>query len=549
MIEVLDNAIDIVDRLPVAALVSEPESHRIVYLNKVAKDYFQVDEIRQDLTSMELLALQGEELNWYLSTSLSPQVEKFQIIHAASQLPYPVILDCCIIQVEQKQFRLDTINPKNYKDIPEYNLYSYTFERSVNRLETLYRHNASLDENVNDILDLVLYVYAGDRAFVYELDEDLCCTVDLYERYRKGFEGYNEKYKTLDAGSVQFLLDKLETGEAYTAVTEEKTDTLMRRRMEQGLVIRNIVCPFTIRSGMKCFLCIDNPRRFWEMHSFLKYASYLLANDFHTNKIQGHLNASYLLNKSLSDNDESLVKIYLFGGFEVQTSKGLLQDGSFRSPQVCALISLLLNRKRMLSIYEISEAIWPEQIIDNPYNHIKNVVFRARKALDAICTEPLIEARDGTYVINHKLNIWVDAEEFERLCQKASNVNLPVEQRLELYQRAFHLYRGSMLPFLEPELWLLTRVNYYQILYTNMINDYLRLLIDQDKYTKAFSVASTAIAIEPSNFEIYGILLASLLQNNHDDLARKYYQKISARLAKSQKESFRRMWNELLENR
>lgn len=543
-------AAEFIEQLPVAAIISDIESHQIVYLNTIAREYFHETGSAADLTSIELLKLHGEDLEWYLSVTPSLQIEKFQDIYADCKLPYPVILDCCAIQHEGKIFRLDTINTKSYEEISEYNIYSYAFERSVNKLEKLYKGNASLDENISDILDLVLYVYAGDRAFVYELDEDLCCTVDLYERCRKGFEAYNEKYKTVDKNVIEFLMSRLENGEAYTAVTEENEDDIIRQRMEEGLVIRNMSAPFTCRSGLKCFLCIDNPRRFWHMDSFLKYASYLLANDLHTNKIQGHLEASYLLNKSLTDTNENLVKIYMFGGFEIQTSNGLLQDGSFRSPQVCSLISfLLLNRKRMLSIYEISDAIWPDQIIDNPYNQIKNVVFRARKALEGVCKVPLIEAKDGTYTINNNLDIWIDTEEFERLYKKAGRKDLPTEQRLSLYQRAFQLYRGGMLPFMEPELWLLTRINYYQILYTNMINEYLQLLSDNDKYMEAFSVASTAIAIEPSNFDVYGILLESLLKNNHDDLARKYYQKISIHLAKNQKEQFRQMWNDLNENR
>jgi len=239
----------------------------------------------------------------------------------------------------------------------------------------------------------------------------------------------------------------------------------------------------------------------------------------------------------------------MFGGFEIQTPNGILQDGSFRSPQVCALIAfLLLNQKRILSIYEISEAIWPNQIIDNPYNQIKNVVFRARKALEGVCDKSLIEANEGTYAINSKLDIWLDIEEFERLCKKASNEELPDEQRINLYQQAFKLYRGGMLPFLEADLWLLTRINYYQILYTNMVNEYLNLLTENNRYTEAFAIASTAIGIEPTNFEAYNILIQSLVRNNHYDLARKYYQKISRRMAKNQREQFCLFWKDLIED-
>lgn len=82
-----------------------------------------------------------------------------------------------------------------------------------------------------------------------------------------------------------------------------------------------------------------------------------------------------------------------------------------------------------------------------------------------------------------------------------------------------------------------------------MVNKYVQLLSEKNRYTEAFSIASTAISIEPSNFDIYNILLGSMLKNNHDDLARKYYQKIYTRLSKNQKEQFRQMWKNLNENR
>lgn len=533
------------DALPVAAIVSNVKNNRIVYLNKAAKSYFKISEIDDKLTCQELLKLEGEDLKWYENVNLTSNIERFQVIYQNKNIPYPVLLDSSVLEYDGYQARLDVINTKNYDMIPDYNLYSNVFESSVNRLEKLYNSDMGLEGNIYQILDLVLYAYGGDRAFIYELDEELGCTVDLYERCRKGFMPYNDKYKSLDIITINNLMFKVKEYGFYSAVTEEMPESIIRDRMVDGLVVRNMGTQFPLRSGINCFLSIDNPRRFWEKSTFLKYAAFLLANEVHINKIQGYLDASYLLNKTINT-ETNRIKIYMFGGFEIQTSKGILQEGSFRSPQVCVLISfLLMNRRRMLSIYEISNALWPGQVLDNPYNQIKNVVFRARKALEGVCEKPLIEAGGGTYFINREVDVWVDTEEFERLCRKASREDIPTEQRLSLYDQAFLLYRGSMLPFMEPELWLLTTINYYQILYTQMTNEYVKLLSKTGEFTRAFAVASETLNIEPSNYEIYSILLESLIENNHEELARKYYQQIYVHLSKKQKEHFRQIWKRL----
>ena len=533
------------DALPVAAIVSNVKNNRIVYLNRAAKSYFKISEIDDKLTCQELLKLEGEDLKWYENVNLTSNIERFQVIYQNKNIPYPVLLDSSVLEYDGYQARLDVINTKNYDMIPDYNLYSNVFERSVNRLEKLYNSDMGLEGNIYQILDLVLYAYGGDRAFIYELDEELGCTVDLYERCRKGFMPYNDKYKSLDIITINNLMFKVKEYGFYSAVTEEMPESIIRDRMVDGLVVRNMGTQFPLRSGINCFLSIDNPRRFWGKSTFLKYAAFLLANEVHINKIQGYLDASYLLNKTINT-ETNRIKIYMFGGFEIQTSKGILQEGSFRSPQVCVLISfLLMNRRRMLSIYEISNALWPGQVLDNPYNQIKNVVFRARKALEGVCEKPLIEAGGGTYFINREVDVWVDTEEFERLCRKASREDIPTEQRLSLYDQAFLLYRGSMLPFMEPELWLLTTINYYQILYTQMTNEYVKLLSKTGEFTRAFAVASETLNIEPSNYEIYSILLESLIENNHEELARKYYQQIYVHLSKKQKEHFRQIWKRL----
>lgn len=536
---------NILDALPVAAVVSHSKSHEILYMNKTARAFFGAVDINNGLTCPELFSLDGDDLVWYNNVNLTSNIERFQVIYEKKNVSYPVILDSSILDLDNEPVRLDVINTINYDSIFDYNMYSYVFERSVNRLEKLYNSDMGLEGNIDQILDLVLYAYAGDRAFIYELDNELGCTVDIHERCRKGFLPHNDKYKSLDDATISNLMHSVEQYGFYSAITDEMPESIIRERMVDGLVVRNMGTQFPLRSGMNCFLTIDNPRRFWNKSTFLKYAAFLLANEYHINKIQGYLNASYLLNKTVNIGTNR-VKIYMFGGFEIQTAKGILQEGSFRSPQVCVLISfLLMNRRRMLSIYEISNALWPGQVLDNPYNQIKNVVFRARKALEGVCEKPLIEAGGGTYFINREIDVWVDTEEFERLCRKASHEDIPIEQRLSLYDQAFLLYRGSMLPFMEPELWLLTTINYYQILYTQMANEYVKLLSKTGEFTKAFSVASETLNIEPSNYEIYSILLETLIENNHEELARKYYQQIYVHLSKKQKEHFRQIWKRL----
>lgn len=152
------------DALPVAAIVSNVKNNRIVYLNKAAKSCFKISEIDDKLTCQELLKLEGEDLKWYENVNLTSNIERFQVIYQNKNIPYPVLLDSSVLEYDGYQARLDVINTKNYDMIPDYNLYSNVFERSVNILEKLYNSDMGLEGNIYQILDLVLYAYGGDRA-------------------------------------------------------------------------------------------------------------------------------------------------------------------------------------------------------------------------------------------------------------------------------------------------------------------------------------------------------------------------------------------------
>lgn len=102
-------------------------------MNKAAKSYFKISEIDDKLTCQELLKLEGEDLKWYENVNLTSNIERFQVIYQNKNIPYPVLLDSSVLEYDGYQARLDVINTKNYDMIPDYNLYSNLFERSVNR--------------------------------------------------------------------------------------------------------------------------------------------------------------------------------------------------------------------------------------------------------------------------------------------------------------------------------------------------------------------------------------------------------------------------------
>ncbi|MEG1758416.1 MAG: BTAD domain-containing putative transcriptional regulator [Oscillospiraceae bacterium] len=535
----------IMDQIKLAVILSETETHEVIYLNSVAAERYGLSKTPSGFISYELLGLDGADLDWYLNATLSRDVSRFQPIFLDGRFGFDVVLDSTYTMYCGRLVRYDAINVQDSIENFDYISYADVFSSTVERLEHIYKGVDQLEQNIDDVLDAVLYTYAADRAFIYEVDSELSCAVDIYERCRTGYESKNDKYKSLYPQTVELLLARLEVGESYSIVTNKEKDDFNRTRLEDANVWLNMAAPFSKRSGIKCFLCVDNPRRFFGHTSFLQHASSLLATDMYTNKMSDHLAASQLLNKLNGDISDDNVKIYLLGRFELLTSMGVQTGSGFSSSQCCTLfIYLLSNRKRVVSVREIAEALWPDQLLDNPYNMVKSVVFRTRKALDGICAKPLIIAANGTYMINPELNIWLDTEEFEKLCRQAASATLPDEARLRLYKQAMSIYRGGMLPSFEAEMWLLARISYYQLLYIDMVNGYIECLNELGDYQAMFSVVAQATVIEPGEPEIHLKLIEALMKKGRYELAKKYFSKAEQYFTPQQKLHFRQLWAE-----
>ncbi|HHT17919.1 MAG TPA: hypothetical protein GXZ77_09480 [Papillibacter sp.] len=190
--------------------------------------------------------------------------------------------------------------------------------------------------------------------------------------------------------------------------------------------------------------------------------------------------------------------------------------------------------------------LWPDQLIDNPYNMVKGVAFRVRKILDSICPDKLVIAKSGTYAINDKLTIIMDIESFDRLCDKIHSARISAAEKQYLYEKALSIYRGDMLPNYESEIWLIAWIGYYQIKYLEILKEYLKLLQETEQYSKIFEVVSNVLSIGYADGEIYEVLIETLLKQNKLEMAKSYYMRVEKFLTTEQRRNFISSWNDYI---
>jgi len=421
-------------------------------------------------------------------------------------------------------------------------LYPVLFESYYMHIESGYHGIDLPEENIRDCLTASLELYDADRAFILELDEELDACQYLYSKMREGYGGPDGDavdqmlFSSLFSGIIKKGEPfKFET-EALKAAYPAEYDWLAARGIENVSAV-----PFTTRTELVAFFGVYNVRRFFDRTSFLSLSTKALSNEIRALRMRQLVSAAKHNSPELSDDD---VVVKLFGGFEITTNIGSIDFTDLSSVQ-CGrfLLYLLKNRNRTIPIREIAEILWPDQLIDNPYNMVKGVAFRVRKILENICPHKLVVAKSGTYALNDALTIILDVESFDKTCDRVRSSKLSSIERLQIYENALRIYKGDMLPNYESEIWLLGWVGYYQIKYLEILKEYLALLRETEQYAKIFEVVSNVLSVGYEDGEIYEVLIDALVKQNKFELARSYYTRVEKLLSPERRRHFIEFWN------
>lgn len=523
--------------------VSDYKTGIVIFLNKYAKNHFGFNGVPPKLKCTELLTTDERTRRDFIDIPLETGAVITKFVPTLCDLPWPVILESVRLPHDGKSIRVDIVRQIVADDNNSDSLYTMLFESAYLHLESSYHSTDFPESNIQECLSVTLMLYEADRAYILEKDEELDACQYLYTKTRDGIVSLEDEAVDMMLFSNLFS-DVIVKGEPFVFTTEDLKDT--HPTEYEWLKTRNIFnamgVPFTTRTQMVAFYCVNNVRRFWEKTSFLGLSTKTLFNEIRAIDMFRLSKASKNKTQELADED---VLIRLFGGFEIITSNGALDFADFSSVQCSRfLLYLLKNRNRTIPVREIADILWPDQLIDNPYNMVKGVAFRVRRILDSICTDKLVISKSGTYAINDKLTIIVDVDSFDRLCGKIHSQKLSTYEKQYLYKKAINLYKGDMLPNYESEIWLLGWISYYQIKYLEILKEYLALLQEMGEYGKIFEVVSNILSVGYADGEIHEVLIDALLRQNKLEMAKSYYIRVEKYLTTEQRKSFVTSWND-----
>ena len=160
--------------------------------------------------------------------------------------------------------------------------------------------------------------------------------------------------------------------------------------------------------------------------------------------------------------------------------------------------------------------------MENPYNSIKNVVYRLRKTLACIGLRDLIQASHGTFTLNPNYTIFTDVERFDDACKRIDNSSGPAILQA-LYESIIGLYRGSLLPRYDFYHWLMPKTLYYQNKFLHYMKRYLSMLYREKNYLRVQELSMDLLSIDMYESEVHYYLIKAMFMSGSKTLSQIYF--------------------------
>lgn len=223
---------------------------------------------------------------------------------------------------------------------------------------------------------------------------------------------------------------------------------------------------------------------------------------------------------------EHRLDVYFLGQFKVVLdNKYELTYESIGSLKNAKLLAYLLkNHNIKLSSQEIQNIMFSDDSSSNPANALKALVYRLRTILRKMFGDgvDIIISGNSTYYINPEIEINLDTDQFDRLISMSEKTD-DCEKRISFFENAIELYRGTFLPMLSDEQWVIISSTYLESTYMTSVVFLLKKYLEREQYDLIEKLSTEALSYDGLNENLHYYLIKSLIKQNKISIAKQHY--------------------------
>ncbi len=235
-----------------------------------------------------------------------------------------------------------------------------------------------------------------------------------------------------------------------------------------------------------------------------------------------------------------VLRIYLLGQVRIERKNGneweTVTSRTWHRRRARALLGCLLSSSgRKSGREQAMEALWPDLDIETAANRLNGAVHEVRQVLEPQITRPaasrMLRLERDILVLADANSIWVDADEFESLLNKA-NATIDVEQVEQLLEEASKLYAGDyLLEELYSE-WATPRRESLRRGWMGLLLKLAELRVGRGALTSAIEPLDRLLGADPTHETAVRRLMVILTQLDRRGEALRVYRRLADTLAR-----------------
>ncbi len=234
------------------------------------------------------------------------------------------------------------------------------------------------------------------------------------------------------------------------------------------------------------------------------------------------------------------IRIFCLGEFRVLRNGVPIRDGEWKSRLAKTLVKLLAVRgSQKLTRDEVAETLWPDA---DPAQHpllLNSLLHRTRKVLEPDGTATRGDSciiQDGGLLSLNPRKIWTDIKEFSALHaavrQKRASREQDAGKTLALYDQAFGLYQGDILPGDLYHDWAQGHREHIRKIHAEMLTHAASLTEARNDTTRSFTYYERMFSLDPCNEKACRWLMAWHLTAGQRSDAVRFYERCQLALRK-----------------
>ncbi len=183
--------------------------------------------------------------------------------------------------------------------------------------------------------------------------------------------------------------------------------------------------------------------------------------------------------------------IRAFGTIEVIVNNRTLKISDWKTQTSRDLFVLFLAYPEGLTKEEVGVIFWPDASPSELKLRFKNSIYRMRHAIGS----DVVNFQDNYYLFNRMVDYEYDVQNFIAAIKKAS-VKKNVNQKIDAYEIAMSLYKGTYLPHLD-ETWVVTEREKYLKMYIKAAEELALLYINNKEFETSLETSQSALEFDP----------------------------------------------------